>query len=497
MSACKSILNTSSTSKRILVSLGLGFVSLSLLNACSLEQYFAKPISPAQTAAKLISKDTNSPEFNAFLIQHGYQASELPLTSWGLNELTLCALYYHSKLDVAKAQLALAKANLDTAGLKQNPTLSGTLSRSNQANGDIRPWLYGLNIEIPIETSNKRNIRIEEAQHLAEVAQLDIAETAWQLRSQITQDLLSYHQNASQIQLLSQELALQSKIISMLEKRVQVGALSNTELNSAKLLQQKVRFVLIAEQAKTQEIRASLTTDVGLTPEKFEPIKLKPLDMDATLNEQTKKLSTLSPKEMQENALLNRLDIRRSLEKYAAAEAKIKLEVAKQTPDISLSPGFAFEFGDSVWSLGFASLLNLLNKNQTLIQEATKLRDVEGAQFEALQASIIGSLGQNLASYQASAQSIQQMKQQQDAQLMIQKKMQRQFDAGLIDRLELTQNELNGELLKQQLSAAQFSHLQASLKLEEMMQRPIFDDFTLKTTMIESRTTEKGKQAHE
>ena len=42
-------------------------------------------------------------------------------------------------------------------------------------------------------------------------------------------------------------------------------------------------------------------------------------------------------KNFQEKALLNRLDIRRSLAKYAAAESKIKLEVAKQTPDISLS----------------------------------------------------------------------------------------------------------------------------------------------------------------
>jgi len=493
MSACKSILKTSYTTKRLIVSLGLGLVSLSLLNACSIEEYFAKPISPIQTAAKLIDKDANNPDFHAYLAQQGYQASEIPLASWGLNELTLCALYYHSKLDVAKALLAHAKENINTVGLKQNPTLSGTFSRSNQANSDIRPWLYGLNIEIPVETNNKRYIRIEEAQHLAEVAKIDIAETAWELRSKIAQDLLNYHQNVTQIQQLSEELALQNKLISMLEKRVQVGALSNTELHSAKLLQQKVRFALVTEQAKTQEIRASLATDIGLTSEKFEPIKLKSLDMDTTLTEQNKKLTTISPKKLKENALLNRLDIRRSLEKYAAAEAKIKLEVAKQTPDISLSPGFAFEFGDSVWSLGFASLLNILNKNQTLIQEATKLRALEGAQFEALQASIIGSLDQNLAGYQASAQSIQQLKQQQDAQLIIQQKMQSQFDAGLIDRLELTQNELNGEFLKQQLTSAQFSHLRATLKLEEMMQQPIFDDFTLKTAKIESQPTEKGE----
>ena len=64
-------------------------------------------------------------------------------------------------------------------------------------------------------------------------------------------------------------------------------------------------------------------------------------------------------------------------------------------------------------------------------------------------------------------------------------KIQRQFDAGLIDRLELTQNQLNTSLLAQQLVTAQFNHLNAALALEDTMQRPIFDDFiTHKTVSI-------------
>ena len=114
------------------------------------------------------------------------------------------------------------------------------------------------------------------------------------------------------------------------------------------------------------EIRAMLAADVGLTTEKFNQLTLKPLDVENTLTQQNAQLT--ASKNLQESALLNRLDIRRSLEKYAAAESKIKLEVAKQTPDISLSPGIAFEFGDSIWSLGFSTLLNLLNKNNSLNQ---------------------------------------------------------------------------------------------------------------------------------
>lgn len=448
-----------------------------LAAGCANAPYQAKPLDPAQISAKLLNKDATSAEFKVYLIRQGYAEKDLPFAEWGLSELTLCALYFHPKLDVAKAQLAMANAQLVTAGQKQNPTLNGNVARSNQKNGDIRPWAYGLNVEIPIETANKREVRIEEAQHLAEAARIDVADVAWQLRSQIAQDLLRYHENIALQKQFTEEVKTQDALLKMLEKRLQLGALSNTELSAAKLVQQKTLFSLNSEIAKSAEIHAALAADVGLTSEKFNQLKLKPLDLDTTLAKQS--ISLMSSKDFQEKALLNRLDIRRSLAKYAAAESKIKLEIAKQTPDISLSPGIAFEFGDTIWSLGFSALLNLINKNQTLIAEATALREVEGAQFEALQANIIGDLSQSLVAYQANLQNIDHIKLQQKSQIQVSQKLQKQLDAGLIDRLALTQNALNTSLLEQQLLNAQFSNLNAALAIEDIMQHPLFDDFTM------------------
>jgi cobalt-zinc-cadmium efflux system outer membrane protein len=450
------------------------------ITGCTNEKYLAKPLDPANSSTRLLNKDATSADFNAYLIKQGYVEKDLPFATWGLNELTLCALYHHTKLDVAKAQLALANAAVNTANQKQKPLLGGRAARSNQANYDKSPWAFGLEVEIPIETANKRAIKIKEAQHLAEAARIDVAEVAWQLRSQIAKDLLRYYENIALQKQLSHEVKKQDELIKILEKRVQLGALSNTELGLAKLLQQKTLFALNSEQVKLTEIRAALAYDVGLTTKNFNQLNLKPLDLNATFEKQSTQLT--ESKSLQEKALLNRLDIRRSLEKYAAAEAKIKLEVAKQTPDISLSPGFFFEFGDSVWSLGFSTLLNLLNKNndlnKMLIAEATQLREIEGAQFEALQAKIIGDLSQNLAIYQASLQNINQIKTQQATQMRYSQKLQRQFDTGLIDRLALTQNSLNTALLEQQLLNAQFSNLNAALAIEDTMQRPLFDDLT-------------------
>jgi outer membrane protein, heavy metal efflux system len=465
--------NYPSQSNILVVTLGLSMFAAGCVNA----PYQAKPLDSAQITSKILNKDVTNAEFKAYLIKQGYAESQLPFAEWGLNELTLCALYFHPKLDVAKAQLALANANLETTGQKQNPTLGGNIAHSNRKNGDIRPWAYGLNVEIPIETGNKRAIRIEEAQYLVEAARIDVADAAWQLRSQIAKDLLRYHENIALQKKLSNEVKTQDALVSILDKRVQLGAISNTELSAAKLVQQKTLSLLNVEASKSAEILAALSADVGLTNEKFNQLKLKLLDLDTTLAKQNATL--VSAKDFQERALLNRLDIRRSLAKYAAAESKIKLEIAKQTPDISLSPGIAFEFGDSIWSLGFSTLLNLLNKNPTLIAEATQLREVEGAQFEALQAKIIGDLSQSLTAHQASLQNIDQIKAQQASQVQYSQKLQKRFDAGLIDRLELTQNHLNTGLLDQQLLNAQFSNLNAALAIEDMLQHPLFDEFTM------------------
>ena len=455
-------------------------IACSLLLACATEKYQSKPLNAGQTTAKMLAKDVASPEFNAYLIKQGYQDAALPFTTWGLDELTLCALYYNPKLDVAKVQLGLANAKIESAGVKQNPTLNASLAHSNQANGDKQPWAYGLNVEIPIETANKREIRVEEAQANAAVGRMDVADTAWQLRNQIAKDLIEYHQNIANVQLLQAEQITQNEIANMLQKRLQSGSASKTELSTVQLTQLKAQSALYGEQAKSAEINARLATDVGLSAEKFKQITLKPLAIDTELSQQTSMLdANFVNKNLQGSALLNRIDIRRSLAKYAAAEAKIKLEIAKQTPDISFSPGIAFEFGDSIWSLGFSTLLNLLHKNPTQIAEAKQLREIEGAQFEALQAQIIGDLNRTYAQYEASMQHLNLAQSQYTSQLQHHKKLQKQFDAGLIDRLALKQALLSNHIAQQQVLTAQFEVLKATSEIENVMQVPLYQNVAM------------------
>ncbi|MGE5300064.1 MAG: hypothetical protein ACM3MB_03760 [Acidobacteriota bacterium] len=46
-------------------------------------------------------------------------------------------------------------------------------------------------LDIPVETAGKRGYRIEKAAHLSTAARMNIAETAWRVRSRLRNTLLS------------------------------------------------------------------------------------------------------------------------------------------------------------------------------------------------------------------------------------------------------------------------------------------------------------------
>ena len=73
---------------------------------------------------------------------------------------------------------------------------------------------------------------------------------------------------------------------------------------------------------------------------------------------------------MRRVALVNRIDLRRKLADYAAAEAAVKLEVARQYPDLTLVPGYFWDADQSLWSISFLGLLPPSARAKALIAEA-------------------------------------------------------------------------------------------------------------------------------
>lgn len=443
-----------------------------LLAACGFEQYIAKPIDTKAIALKIETKNPGSPQFQQFLIINGVSPEQLPVKQWGVDELTFCALFFHPSLDVARAQWRAAETASLTVATKPIPSINSHIAHSDNANEDISPFAFGLSIDVPIESANKRDIRIENAKHLSQIAKLEIAQTAWQLRSLVAQSLYEIQFNQHQFKLLTQEQSFRQQVVAIYQKRVNLGAASNVELSTAKLQLQVSTAELNAVQQNKLVLLSKLASHLGLPLSKVESM---PLLQGAYYASIQSSLGTIqaNPEDFNRAALLNRLDIRIALEHYATAEAKLKLEIAKQYPDIIISPGYTYEFGSQVWSLGLSGLLSLLNKNKLAIAEAKQLREVEAAQFEALQSNVIAEASAVNAKLIQNEQALVQQQQLYALQQQNTQRMTQRLAAGEIDRLELTFSKLEDVIAEKNVALAHFQLKTAINQLENTLQQPI------------------------
>jgi outer membrane protein TolC len=444
--------------------------------ACSFQQYVPKAIDSASISKHFERKSPADESFHQYLASNGYSISHFPVQQWGLDELTYCALFFHPSLDVARAQWRAAELSEVTFAEKPISIINTHLARSNNANKDISPYSLGLSIDISIDTANKRDIRIESARHLSQAAKLEIAQTAWKLRNEVAQSFYDHQLNQQLIKILIDEKGLREKIVNLYQKRVDLGTESNVALSAAKLKLQTTNAELNTQQQAQLSTLSKLASNLGLPLSKTESLNLSHDDsalQPRNIVPTDTQLNDNKPSNIQAAALLNRLDIRIALEKYAVSEAKLKLEIAKQYPDIVLSPGYTYEFGNKIWSLGLSSLLNFLTKNKLAIAEATQLREVEAAQFEALQIKVISEV--NIASA-AVSQSKQFLIQQQNLlwqQQQNTQRMQRKLTAGEIDRLELTYSKLENIAAEKNVVVAKFQLSTALNQLENTLQMPL------------------------
>ena len=175
---------------------------------------------------------------------------------------------------------------------------------------------------------------------------------------------------------------------------------------------------------------------------------------------------------MRRAALLNRLDIRGKLLEYAAAEAEVRLEIARQYPTVSITPGFLWDQGDSIWSLA-ATLVPAVLGNRPAIAAAQARREVEGNQFHALQDRVITQAQGADAAYASLTQALSQAEQGSALQAARMQQLERRFDAGYADRVELTAARLETISVQRGAAALRIEALRAQGALEDALQMPL------------------------
>lgn len=436
-----------------------------LLGGCA--TFHDAPLVPSDVQAAFEARTLDSPELRAFLEANlGQPFPAWPPPSWDLPLLVLAAWYYHPDLDVARAQWGVSQAAVITAGGRLNPGVSLSPQFTADTAAGISPWTLGFNVDLPIETAGKRGYRIAQATHLSEAARLNIATAAWQVRSRLRISLVTLYAADQTAPILTRQQAIQEDVVQLLADRVAVGEASQPDLTQAHIARDQIRLSLLEAKKQAAEARVQLAESLGLPSSSLDGIEV-------SLDSLNRLPPDLPSQEIRRRALLSRSDLLSGLAEYAAAQAALQSEIAKQYPDIHLGPGYAWDQGDNKWSLGFSIAVPVLNRNEGPIAEAEARRTETAARVIALQTRVIGEMDRALAGYRAARDGLEAAEgllsdrndQYETAQAM--------FEIGEADRLALRSAQLELESTALSRVATLIKAQQSVGLLEDAMQRPL------------------------
>ena len=472
-----------------------------LLAGCA--HFEPKPFDVVGTADDFDARSLGTPELRAFIETNLGPASVWPPAEWSFEQLALAALFLHPKLDVARAELASVRAAEITAGGRPNPTVGVTPEYNFNAASGVSPWIATLQFDIPIETAGKRGHRIGRAQHLSEAVRLRLGSVAWEVRSGVRIALIDHHDAGQRTELLSRQLAAQQRALTAMETKFSLGAATTVEVAPARLALARTRKEIADARVLGDEARARLAAAIGVPLQSLPPSAAllmpdaetkgeSPSDVQRAPsplngegagvrggNDDARANPSLASAEARRRALTSRADLLAALAEYAAAETALRLEIAKQYPDVHLGTGYQFDQGDNKWALGLTAEVPLLNRNQGPIAEAEAKRAETAARVLALQARIIGDVDRALAVRQGGQSRLEAMKELRAAQETRVKSLRAQFDAGAIESFDVLAAEA-------ELAADELLHWEAKLKemrafgdLEDTIQFPLQLDLSL------------------
>ncbi|SKA34850.1 Outer membrane protein TolC [Enhydrobacter aerosaccus] len=447
-------------------------VAMAMLLAAGCASYTARPIEPAATAAALEKRSLDDAGLQSFLAAARPQQAAANTASWDLSSLTLAALYFHPDLEISKARLALARAGVKTAGQLPNPTFTLDPTQHGVV-VDPSPWTVGFLITFVLETAGKRDKRLEQARNLVDAARQDLATAGWQVRGGVRTGLLDLWAADGRHRLAVRRQAVQEQVVALLERRFGAGEASALDVARERIALGQARLALREAERQAADARARLATAVGVPLRAVEALRPAFAAFDDPLR--TPDPAALSAGEMRRTALRARTDVLGLLAQYEAAQSALKLAIAKQYPDLSVGPGYAYDQGDNLYTFAVGTEVPILNQNQGPIAEAEARRGEAAARVVALQATVIGSIDRSLAAWQSAGRGLGTAEELVRAETLRRARIERAVRLGEADRLAGLTAELEQVVVEQARFEAIVQQREALAQIEDALQVPMFD----------------------
>lgn len=354
------------------LNLAAALAALVGLTACS--AYEAKPPSPAAFAAKFDARPLAAPEGGAWtdeaLLAEAVARSPAVVQA---------AAAYRSALAAAKAA-------------RTPPPISLLLvAEYSRDAGGSTPWLASGLLTLPLDVGARRQTRLTTADLTALQALYDYAEALWTARSALVRAHADRQAADREIGLAEAAVALRQTRLAALERRIAagedaraIGLLAEADLAAA-------RRRLQGAQALRVQADSALAKALGSSERVTAALALAPL-ADTVATPSADALSA-----GRREASLRRRDVLRAVADYEIAEQALKLEVAKQYPDIQLGPGYTYERGQHKLPFDLNLTLPPRDLNRANIAAAEAKRAEAGTKLDAAQAAVLGDVDRSAA----------------------------------------------------------------------------------------------------
>lgn len=376
--------------------------------------------------------------------------------------LTTAAWQDHPDLDLARAELDAARAGIRTAETHPNPSFG---FGATKAEGVPQPWTLTYGLAIPVELGGKRRLRIRQAELQVQAAQLAVADTAWRLRMGVRTALVDWQEARESAALADRSAAIWSQLLALQDRRLALGEIAGPEQAATAQEARRAEAVRLTAQEALRRAQATLALAAGVP--------------DATL---APRLAAAPPPDLnpgaaappaQTDALVHRLDVRRTLLDWDRNETTLDQEVAQRVPNLSIGPGYSFDQGVKKWILGFTVDLPLFDRRQGPIAEALARRKVIEAQLRQTEARDLA--GASLAEARLAA-AREALKAQLQALQATQSRLavaKRALALGGSDRGNLLAAELEALQARSLAMEAWAETARARLAVEDAFQKPL------------------------
>lgn len=411
---------------------GVAIAALALLAACAESTYQPAPLDTAASAARLMARDLGDSDLQAALADNGENVTG----GWRLRALTVAAIHFDPALAAARAEWRQHIAAEATAAPRPNPVVEPELAYHTDPDGDDGPWTIGAAIQIPLLPGDKREARTALARAGSEAARLMVAQIAWQRRGTVRNAVVACHRADTLLGFAAAEIALHREVVEIFERRRSLGEANLTEVNLARRGFDTSRRAEAGLRAAGEACRGALASALGLP---LASVRTLALDYDGMMPGQVIAVPSVG---MRGAALRGGLAIREALAAYATAEAALRLAVARQYPDITLSPGLFWDQGGLLWALGGGIAAALLHNNEGPIAEAEAARHASAQRVLAVQGRIVAALADadaRLAAARVELEAAGALLDRRRERLAV---AERRLEGGDVGRLEVTEARL-------------------------------------------------------